>query len=76
MLKKKSLESVIDALTDSLEVVAHNKIETEYVLTLRTKYEEHYKKITGRYYRFKEAKGSIPTEEWRKEMDNRFLGLK
>jgi hypothetical protein len=74
-MKTKKLEAVIDSLTDSLEIVAHNKIETEYVLALRTKYEEHYKHITGRYYRFREVKDTIPTEEWKQAMDSRFNGL-
>ena len=49
-MNKKKLEAIIDAMTDCLNVVAHNQIETEYVLALREKYKEHYKRITGRDY--------------------------
>jgi hypothetical protein len=66
----KKLEAIIDALTDSLEVVSHNSIETEYVLILRQKYEQHYKKITGRYYgirRNQEHKFIIVNNKYRRK---------
>ena len=69
MTNKKKLEAIIDALTDSLEVVAHNSIETEYVLTLRFKYQEHYKAITGRYHSVREVETKIDN------MQRRFEGL-
>ncbi len=53
-MSKEKLEAIIDALTDSLDVIVHNPIETEYVLVLRKKYEEHYKETVGRYYRFEQ----------------------
>jgi len=57
-MRRRKLEAVIDALTDSLEIVAHNKIETNYVLSLIEKYKEHYKEITGRHYSRREVKDS------------------
>lgn len=51
MTSKRKLEAVIDALTDNLDLVPHDSRETEVVLELRRKYEEHYKSLTGRYYR-------------------------
>lgn len=60
-MKSRKLEAVIDALTDSLNVVAHNKVETEYVLTLIEKYKEHYHKSTGRHYKVRE----IPNKFYR-----------
>lgn len=49
-MKRKKLEAVIDALNDSLTVVAHNSVETEYVLSLKQKYEKHYFDMTGKHY--------------------------
>ena len=53
------LEGIIDALTDSLMVVSHNEVETNYVLSLRDKYQSHYKRISGNYYRNQEPKVEI-----------------
>lgn len=50
------LEGIIDSLTDSLVVVSHNEVETNYVLSLRNKYQEHYKRLSGNYYRNQEAR--------------------
>lgn len=76
-MTKKKLECIIQALSDSLYVVAHNKIETEYVLNLIDKYETHYHQITGRYYSYKDrVPDTFPTKEWKQEMDNRFTKLK
>lgn len=49
-MNKKKLECLIDALNDSLVVVAHNPVETEYVLALREKYKQHYRRLVGRDY--------------------------
>jgi len=54
-MNRKKLECIIDALNDSLEIVAHNPVETEYVLFLRAKYENHYHELTGRYYGIKKG---------------------
>ena len=49
-MKSKKLQAIIEALTDSLEIVVHNKIETEYVLSLIEKYKQHYHETTERHY--------------------------
>lgn len=69
MSKQKTLtrlEAIIDSLTDSLEIVSHNEIETNYVLKLRKKYEENYKELSGKYYLHKEPRlkiAVVPPEE-------------
>jgi hypothetical protein len=73
-MNKHKLEAVIDALTDSLEIVQHNPAETEYVLTLRDKYEKHYKSLTGRYYRFKDIKPCL--EPLNHSRESSMLGMK
>jgi len=59
MTNRKKLEALLDALSDSLEIVAHNSAETEYVLSLIEKYKEHYTKITGRHYQTREVSDSF-----------------
>ena len=59
-MKKIRLEQMIEALTHSLEVVSHNPIETEYVISLREKYKSHYKEMTGRDYAERDWR-----EEWK-----------
>ena len=76
-MKAQKLTAIIDALTDSLSVVAHNPVETEYVLKLIDKYETHYHTLTGKYYLYKDRVPDIfPTKEWIDEMDARFRGVK
>ena len=88
-MKGKKLQAIIDALTDSLSIVAHNPVETEYVLTLIEKYKQHYHEHTGRYYTtrainkmdkvmemYDAYRDTKPTQEWKREMDERFRGLK
>lgn len=69
MTNKQRLEEVIESLTNSLKIVAHNPRETEYVLELRRKYQEHYLDITGHYYKIREVHTKID------DMGKRFEGL-
>lgn len=54
MVRKKKLEAIIDAMTNSLECIAHNKVETEYLLAMIEDNKRHYKRITGKDYNPKE----------------------
>lgn len=53
-MNKKKLEGIIEAQVQSLEVVAHNRAETEYLLAMIEDNKRHYKRITGRDYNPKE----------------------
>lgn len=87
-MKSKKLEAVIQSLTDSLEIIAHNPVETEYVLSLIEKYKQHYHENTGRHYSTKainkmdkvmemydKYQDTKSTQEWKDEMDSRFSGV-
>lgn len=64
-MKKKQLEGIIDAMQQSLVVIAHNEVETEYVLALIEKHKRHYKEVTGRDYSAKEIRYDRIIEEER-----------
>lgn len=49
-MNKTKLEGIIDAQVQSLCVVAHNKVETEYLLAMIEDNKRHYKRITGKDY--------------------------
>lgn len=46
----KKLEALIDAVTQSKTVVAHNRAETEFLIDRQIDYQLEYKRLTGHYY--------------------------